>query len=132
MIYDTTSSRSSAENRNERKSRYIPLPVFPRMDDVYRQYSGVAVSFTISMVLFFVFVAFSADSLWLCDFTSNIMAAGMEEMTETNNRARISPGLNGQVQLPLALLGLLIGWEVGAPHGDTSLRVLADLCQGLL
>lgn len=91
MIYDTTSSRSSAENRNERKSRYIPLPVFPRMDDVYRQYSGVAVSFTISMVVFFVFVAFSADSLWLCDFTSNIMAAGMEEMTETNNRARISP-----------------------------------------
>lgn len=44
----------------------------------------------------------------------------------------VTGGLNGQVQLPLALLGLLIGWEVGAPHGDTSLRVLADLCQGLL
>lgn len=44
----------------------------------------------------------------------------------------VTGGLNGQVQFPLALLGLLVGWEVGAPHCDTSLRVLTDLCQGLL
>lgn len=48
------------------------------------------VLFIILMVLFFVFVVFLVDFLWLCDFILNIMVVGMEEMMEINNRVRIS------------------------------------------